>query len=41
MHLGLLALVKYLVVTTLFHYALGYWLDVWYLKLQWWVTYQV
>jgi hypothetical protein len=27
MHLGLLTLAKYLVVTTLFHYALRYWLD--------------
>jgi hypothetical protein len=41
MHLGLLTLVKYLVVTTLFYYALRYWLDFWYLELQWWVTDQV
>ena len=36
-----LTLAKYLVVTTLFHYALRYWLDFWYLELQWWVTDQV
>ena len=36
MHLGLLTLAKYL-----FHYALRYWLDFWYLELQWWVTDQV
>jgi hypothetical protein len=28
--LGLWNLVKYLVVTTLFHYDLRYWLDFWY-----------
>ena len=39
--LGLLTLAKYLVVITLFHYALRYWLDIWYLELQWWVTDQV
>ena len=33
-HLELLALAKYLVVTTLVHYALRYWLDFWYLELQ-------
>jgi hypothetical protein len=41
MHLGLLILAKYLVITTLFHYALRYWLDFRYLELQWWVTDQV
>jgi hypothetical protein len=32
---GLWNLAKYLVVTILFHYALRYWLDFWYLELQW------
>ena len=41
MHLGLLILAKYLVITTLFHYALRYWLAFRYLELQWWVTDQV
>jgi hypothetical protein len=41
MHLGLLTFAKYLVITTLFHYALRYWLDFSYLELQWWVTDQV
>ena len=39
--LGLWNLDKYSVVTTSFHYALWYWLDFWYLELQWWVTDQV
>jgi hypothetical protein len=30
MALGLWNLAKYLVVTTLFHYDLRYWLDFWY-----------
>jgi len=30
MALGLWNLAKYLVVTTLFHYDLRYWLDLWY-----------
>jgi hypothetical protein len=30
MALGLWNLAKYLVVTTLFHYDLWYWLDFWY-----------
>jgi hypothetical protein len=29
-----LTLAKYVVVTTLFHNALGYWLDFWYLELK-------
>jgi hypothetical protein len=33
MALGLWNLAKYLVVTTLFHYNLRYWLDFWYFKL--------
>jgi hypothetical protein len=41
MTLGLWNVAKYLVVATLFHYALRYWLDFWYLELQWWITDQV
>jgi hypothetical protein len=41
MALGLWNVAKYLVVATLFHYALRYWLDFWYLELQWWITDQV
>jgi hypothetical protein len=35
-----LTLAKYVVVTTLFHNALRYWLDFWYMELQWWVTFK-
>jgi hypothetical protein len=41
MALGLSNLVKYLVVTTLFHYDLRYWLYFWHMSVLWWATDQV
>jgi hypothetical protein len=41
MALGLWNLAKYLVVTTFFCYAWRYWLDFWYMSVEWWVTDQV
>ena len=41
MALGLWNLAKYLVVTTLYHYDLRYWLDFWYVSVLWCVTNQV
>jgi hypothetical protein len=41
MALGLWNLAKYLVVSTLFHYDLRYWLDFWYESVYWWVTDQL
>ena len=41
MALGLSNLVKYLVVTTLFHYDLRYWLYCWHMSVLWWATDQV
>ena len=41
MALELSNLVKYLVVTTLFHYDLRYWLYCWHMSVLWWATDQV
>jgi hypothetical protein len=38
MALGLSNLVKYLVVITLFHYDLRYWLYFWHMSVLWWAT---